>query len=233
MSNIAEHHQENRVHFILEVPTLHKMSDEQILKTFKLQTTVSTTNLVLFTRYDKIARYHSEVDIMKEFFSYRKELYQMRKEYMLGKLQQEYEILFNKVKFIQAVIANKLFISGKKRTLIIQQCREHQLKTWPELQQIMQKFIKNEAIKTRVAKNSNQEDQDEANDDEERKEESANSAKDYDYLLTMPLWSLSQEKIDDLIEKMNQKKTEHDILDKTHIFDLWRTDLSKMLEVLD
>lgn len=32
---------------------------------------------------------------------------------------------------------------------------------------------------------------------------------------------------------MNKKKEEHDILDKTHIFDLWRTDITNMLEVLD
>lgn len=32
---------------------------------------------------------------------------------------------------------------------------------------------------------------------------------------------------------MNEKKNEHDILEKTHIFDLWRNDLNKMLEVLE
>lgn len=159
-----------------------------------MQTTVSTTNLVLFTRYHKICRYDTEIDIMKEFFSYRKELYDMRKEYMLGKLQQEYEILFNKVKFIQAVIANKILIQGKKRALIMEQCKDHALKTWPELIAIMQKFIKNEAVKSRVAKNSGdkaESDGEERDGNEERKEEGAIKQSDYDYLLKMPLWSLS------------------------------------------
>ena len=76
------------------------MSDADILKTFKLQGSIATTNLVLFTRYNKIARYASEIDILKDYFRYRVEMYEMRKEYMLAKLNLDYELLFNKVKFI-------------------------------------------------------------------------------------------------------------------------------------
>ena len=73
------------------------MSDADIWKIFKLQSSIALTNLVLFTRTGKIARYASEVDIMKEFFAYRTEMYEMRKEFMLAKLLQDYEILANKV----------------------------------------------------------------------------------------------------------------------------------------
>jgi DNA gyrase/topoisomerase IV subunit A len=84
ITEIREYHMENRVHFIVEIPNLEKLSDQQILKDFKLQTTISTTNFVLFTKQGKIARYQSEMDIMKEFFKEREELYHMRKEFLLA-----------------------------------------------------------------------------------------------------------------------------------------------------
>lgn len=66
----------------------------------------------------------------------------------------------------------------------------------------MSKFIKNEATKSRLAKNNQAENENEgAEDNEEQKEEQKEEgipSSDYDYLLRMPLWSLSQEKIDEL-----------------------------------
>lgn len=44
------------------------MSDADILKKFKLQTSLASTNFVLFTKNGKIARYATEIDILKEFF---------------------------------------------------------------------------------------------------------------------------------------------------------------------
>jgi DNA topoisomerase II len=91
---------------------------------------------------------------LKEFFEYRVEMYEMRKEYMLAKLKLDYEILANKVQFIQAVIAGTIKINGKKRSLIMQQCKTSGLKTWTQLQDIMTKFIKNEGTKSRIEKRS-------------------------------------------------------------------------------
>jgi len=65
-----------------------------------LQTSLSSSNYVLFTESGKIARYLSEIDIIKDFFKQREKLYSMRKEFMLAQLLKDYETLFNKVKFI-------------------------------------------------------------------------------------------------------------------------------------
>lgn len=66
------------------MPKLSEMDDAKILKTFRLQTTMSTANLVLFSQHGKIYRYASETDILKEFFTQRVQLYEMRKEFMLA-----------------------------------------------------------------------------------------------------------------------------------------------------
>ena len=86
ITEIREDHQENRVHFIIEVPKLSEMDDAKILKTFKLQTTLSTANLVLFSESGKIYKYASETDIMREFYTHRVKLYDIRKEFMLAQL---------------------------------------------------------------------------------------------------------------------------------------------------
>lgn len=73
----------------------------------------------------------------------------------------------------------------------------------------------------------------EGNENEEEAKEEAIPSIEYDYLLSMALWSLTEERINDLIKKMNEKKEEHDTLERLSIFDLWRTDIDKMLEVLE
>lgn len=54
----------------------------------------------MFNSQQKIFKYATELDILKEFFYLRETLYSKRKEYMLARLKKEYEILVNKVKFI-------------------------------------------------------------------------------------------------------------------------------------
>ena len=162
----------------------------------------------------------------------------MRKEFLLAQLLKDYEILFNKCKFIQLVIAGTIKINKQKRTAIMAQCKREGLKTWSELCDIMTKFIKDDKVKSRAIRNtSNKDDEGGDNSDpdaianEETKEDEIPS-KEYDYLLSMPLWSLTEERVNKLIADMNQKKSEHDTLEKRHIYDLWDEDLTKMLECL-
>lgn len=63
---------ENRVHFVLTVPKLKELeSKDNILKYFKLQTSMSSSNYVLFNHEGKIKRYENEVHILKEFYPLR------------------------------------------------------------------------------------------------------------------------------------------------------------------
>jgi hypothetical protein len=41
---------------------------------------------------------------------------------------------------------------------------------------------------------------------------------DYNYLLSMPVLSLSEEKVQDLIHEQTRKQGEHDDLEKLHIY---------------
>ena len=59
------------------------------------------------------------------------------------------------------------------------------------------------------------------------------AAKEYDYLLSMPLWSLTLERVEDLQKSMNDKDSEYKALQKLPITDLWENDLQHFLEVLE
>ncbi len=95
IEEIREYHMENRVHFSLTVPRLKELEQKnEIEKMFKLQSSLPSTNYVLFTHEGKIKRFNDELHILKDFFPLRGDLYKDRKEFMLAKLQKEYDVNF-------------------------------------------------------------------------------------------------------------------------------------------
>lgn len=58
-------------------------------------------------------------------------------------------------------------------------------------------------------------------------------SKEYDYLLSMPLWSLSQEKVNNLLNQKENKKNEIMLLEKMRIEDIWVNDMEELVRVLD
>merc|ERR1712110_246328 len=58
-------------------------------------------------------------------------------------------------------------------------------------------------------------------------------ADDFDYLMSMPMWSLTLERKDDLLKKKNEKKKELNDLKATSKEDLWRMDLKEFIQKLD
>jgi DNA topoisomerase-2 len=102
------------------VPNLGKIIDgEGIVKKFKLSTSLSCLNFVLFNYKGQITRYKNEIEILEEFFGLREQMYTRRKEYMLSKLRKEFEILENKVRFIQCVISEEIKVSRVKRQILL------------------------------------------------------------------------------------------------------------------
>jgi len=69
----------------------------------------------LFNEYNKIKKYNSYGAILKNFAHVRLELYQKRKDFLLGKWRKEMDILKWKMKFIEDVIAEKIIIFKKNK----------------------------------------------------------------------------------------------------------------------
>lgn len=58
-------------------------------------------------------------------------------------------------------------------------------------------------------------------------------SKEFDYLLSMPLWSLSQEKVNSLLKQKEEKKNEIAVLEKMRVEDIWINDIEEFLNILD
>lgn len=86
ITDIKEFHKDNTIRFELTVPGIYNKREDEILKEFKLTSSLSCNNFVLFDRDYKIKKYSNEVDIMEEFYEYRLEMYDKRKSNMLKRL---------------------------------------------------------------------------------------------------------------------------------------------------
>merc|ERR1712100_879728 len=102
IEDFREYHTENTVHFVVTL-TAEKMKECEkagLDKIFKLKSSVSTQNMMLFDAEGKIAKYDTALDILTEFCKVRRGVYGKRKDYLVARLTREKEILSNKARFI-------------------------------------------------------------------------------------------------------------------------------------
>ena len=190
---------------------------------FKLQTTMSTTSMVLFDHMGCLRTFETVQDILVEFFNLRLEYYGKRKAYMEGMMGAEAAKLSNQARFILEKCKGDLKIENKKKQAMIEELTRRKydsdpVKAWKESQAV-------------------EEDEEEVPEGEEPSQELVATKKskgpDYDYLMSMPMWNLTQEKIDELCKKRDEKRQELDELKATSKEELWRRDLQEFLAKLD
>ena len=89
IDEIKEYHKDNTIRFVLTVPGLKSLIEEDgaIEKKFKLTSTFSGNNYVLFDKDCRIKKYEDEVQILEEFYPIRYNLYLKRKNHMLAVMQ--------------------------------------------------------------------------------------------------------------------------------------------------
>lgn len=121
---------------------------------------------------------------------------------MLARLLKEYEILVNKVKFIQGVIAETLKINKVKRKILILNMVEFGLKPMSKLNEIMTQFANIGAqahvkpIKAAGAVDADEEPSGDLPPIEDEEVEGEVSPKEFEYLLGMPMWSVTEERVE-------------------------------------
>jgi len=110
-----DYNTDTKVHFIITVPKLKEMSDDEIEKIFGLNVKMSVENFHLFDEKGKIQKYKSVDEILKHFFNIRLDCYQKRKDYLLAQLQMDWKKLQNKVRFVSEVVAEQLIVRNRKK----------------------------------------------------------------------------------------------------------------------
>lgn len=224
IDDFTDHHPMNRVHFKVypkQFDNWFRKGEKWIEDKLKLSKSISMANLVLYNHDDKLYRYNSEIDIMEEFFQRRLGLYTDRKEYLLKKLMKDYEMLSNKARFIKEVVEDELQVRRVKKKDLVQTMKQRGYKTQTELNAIF-----NEDANKPIAVLQNEQNQEQADEDEIGNAE-------YDYLLKMPILSLTLELVEQIEQQKKDKKAEHEALLGKRIEDIWKEDIEAFLAALD
>jgi len=228
--SFQEYHTDNTVSFVVNLTPQVMAAAEQVglIKFFRLEGTLTTTNMVLFDRDGRLKLYRNPAEIFDEFYNIRMDYYQKRKNFHLGKLEQELKRLSNRMRFILAVVEEKLVIRNVKRSIVLEKLKAMGFEPLGKAQ-------------TRE-ESENDESEDSAPEDDvtsERKESRelsdaslAADSKAYDYLLSMPLWSLTLERVQALKEEYAAKVREIDELRLTPLEALWEKDLNALEDAL-
>ncbi|KAH7135608.1 DNA topoisomerase [Dendryphion nanum] len=214
IKDYTEYNTPDKVDVIIKLDDKHMASAmaKGLEEAFKLTKTMATSNLVAFDAQGRIHKYHSVLDIMEEFFHIRMKFYEKRKSHQLSEMQKELEKLSNQSRFIQMIIDGKLIVSKKKKAVLVAE---------------LQKLGFTPYAKVADAKKAG-EDEDAAEDEADGDVEAG--ANDYDYLLGMAIWSLTQERVDKLLKQIGDKELEIDELIKLSPKDIWNHDLDAFVD---
>merc|ERR1712045_175316 len=226
ITDYKEYHTDKTVRFVVSM-TADKLRAAEMTKGlhsfFKLQTTISTANMVLFDQNGCMKKYEDETEILREFYDLRLVYYGKRKKYLEGMLEAEALKLSNQARFILEKCDGSLKVENKKKKVMIAELQRKNFDPDPV------KKWKNDQAKLQAA---GMDALDEPEDSDSDLDEDAKDA-DYDYLMGMAMWSLTAERKEALLKQKGDKHKELDKLRKTTKEELWMADLDELLQKLN
>ena len=110
------------------------------------------------------------------------------------------------------ITKKELVVSGRKKVDIVSELRKKNFRPFPKVK------------KAKAAGET-----EDALEDEDADEQETGSTTDYDYLLGMPIYSLTQEKIQKLLDQAKQKEDELMALLELTPIQIWTTDLDNFI----
>ena len=219
VKSFKENHTDTTVDFTVEMTpegaAAHR-SAAAIEKAFKLEAKMSTTNMHLFDADGRIKKYDSPEQLLREFFSLRMVMYAKRKAALLAALSGEWERLDNKARFILEVVKGTFKVSNVPKATLLAELADRGYSMFDPS----------------AGKGSAGVDADE-DEEEDAPSKALTPSRGYNYLLSMPLWSLTEEKVAALTAELEAKEAELAALRATEPADLWRRDLDALEEALD
>jgi len=174
------------------------------------------TFMHLFNAENKMTKYDTHLDILKEFYEIRLEYYQKRKDYLYNKYKNELDIIKEKIRFINLFITDQLKIVNQSDADIIATLEEHN-------------FIK--YIPSGKANKEVESDNDGADGDiiEEIVIDDNTSMKQYNYLIGMPLRTLTKKRMDALKKQCEMVQILFDEINSKTNKQLWLDDLDEFV----
>lgn len=223
ISDIVENHTTTKVSFLVKLKPsqLKRMEESGLEKAFKLRSNLLLTNMNAFDEMGNIRKFESAEAIADAYFPIRLSLYHDRKSVLQSKMEYSASKQRNKARFIQMVSDGQIDLVGGRITkdeasMIL--AREG-FSTARELEAVRN----NNSLAKKQETTSSSEDT-----EAEFDEDSGESQSDFDYLLKMPLSSLTKERIESLNQEAKKIEDELDAVRGTTPEELWMTDLEKL-----
>ena len=225
ITDYKEYHTDTSVRFVITMPeeNLAMAQETGLYKTFKLLTTMSTTNMHLFSSDGVIKKYDAPQAIIEEFCEKRLEFYDLRKQHKLKDEEEQMRRLDNKKRFILCVVNEEVVLAKQKKADI--EARLDFLGF-----DRLTKTKKQGSAKGGSAADAGAGEED--GDAAEGSEGSRGAKLNFDYLLSMPLWSLSLEKVEELEREYEEKKALVATIKATKPTQIWVEDLDAFEEAL-
>eukprot|EP00927_Polykrikos_kofoidii_P048835 TRINITY_DN43028_c0_g1_i1.p1 TRINITY_DN43028_c0_g1~~TRINITY_DN43028_c0_g1_i1.p1 ORF type:complete len:1283 (-),score=282.07 TRINITY_DN43028_c0_g1_i1:225-4019(-) len=234
IEEFKEYHAENTVHFVLSgsVDQMKALENEGFEKSLKLRSTMPTSNIVFFDAEGKIKKYPNVKEVLTDFAELRLKYYQKRKDFQMERLRREKELLDAKVRFILMVVRNEIIVSKRKRAELLVELKGRGFKPIGE---ILGKPELDDADDTAEASQPNTASGASTTPSTPSSvAPSKTTAKSgYDYLLGMPIWSLTLERVEEMKRQMKEKTEELETYRATSIEKLWENDLDAIEAELD
>ncbi|XP_025107253.1 DNA topoisomerase 2-alpha-like isoform X3 [Pomacea canaliculata] len=223
ISDYKEYHTDTTVKFVVKMAPekLAQAEESGLHKVFKLQTSLSTASMVLFDHKGCIRHFHRVEEILREFFDVRLDYYHRRKHYLEGMLSAETLKLDNIARFILEKIEGTIVIENKPKREIIQM--------------LVRRGYDSDPVKAWKETQNKEKDLAEGDDEDDNASTASgdSSGPDFNYILNLPLWSLTKERKDELLKQRDAKRCELVELQKKTPSDLWTDDLEQFLLLLD
>jgi len=213
-------HTDTTIHFEVKFSDTYGFRgvDIAFMKKMNLIKSLTTSNFVLFDSKNKLKKYKNANEILKEFYALRLKFYDKRKKALINKLTEQLEKLSNKQKFIWMVVQKQLEIRKKKKKVLCD-----------ELLSLGFKII----MPTKKKGSSGDDSSSDSEEADKADKGGANHYKGYDYLLKMPIYSLTAEKVQKILDEKEEKEKELNELIGTPIKLLWRKDLDALEKALE
>ncbi|KAK9243853.1 DNA topoisomerase [Lipomyces tetrasporus] len=203
----------------MDIKFVVQLSDEEmrnalsegLLNRFKLTSTISLNNIVAFDAAGRIRKYESVEDILKDFYYVRLDYYQRRKDHLGSVLTDHLDRLNSQARFVKLIIDKQLVVSNRKRADLVVELKK----------------LKFPPISKAKKFGPLGEDESLPDAESDADESSTMDLSSYDYLLGMPIWSLTRERYEKLLRERDAKEEELNVLLKKSAKDLWNHDLDE------
>ena len=240
IDSFIENHTTSTVSFLvtMKAAQLNRIR-KNLEKAFKLENQMLLTNMNAFDSDMCIQKFDSPEDIVNAYYPVRMALYHDRKIVLESSKEYSTSIAQNKARFIEHVMDGTIdLLQGKKSKMdTVHKLEDLGFASMASLEKILKKGRKKKNHKDTETDSAHKDGLSSSNVDDASMDTMIQGGKDeitksYDYLLNMPLASLTSDRIDALQHEAEKTKEELLHIHNATAESLWHGDLDKLDEYL-